>query len=99
MNAVQNKMDFVILAAGDGKRFFSANPSVKSAKQFQLLASRMVILHSLDTISQWPSCGQIVVVLPEAGIEDEILNYLEKAARATPVSVNFTGGATGHCQP
>ena len=95
MNAVQDKMDFVILAAGDSSRFLSTNPPANCAKQFQILAGRMVLLHSLDTISRWPSCGQIIIVLPEAGVEDDILNYLKTAARATPVSVNFTyGGAS-----
>ena len=92
MNNVQDKMDFVILAAGDSNRFLSTSPSVRRAKQFQLLAGRMVLLRSLDTISQWPNCGQIVIVLPETGIENEIQNHLERAARTTPVSVNFTSG-------
>ena len=68
MNAEQDKMDFVILAAGDGKRFLSADPSTRRAKQFELLAGRMVLLHSLDSISQWPSCGKIVIVLPQHGV-------------------------------
>lgn len=92
MRVAQNKMDFVILAAGDSKRFLSTDPSARRAKQFQLLAGRMVLLHSLDAISQWPSCGQIVIVLPEAGVEDEILNHLERAGRDTSVSVSFTSG-------
>ena len=92
MNAVQEKMDFVILAAGEGKRFLSADPSERCAKQFQQLAGRMVLLHSLDAISQWPSCGQIVIVLPEAGVEDKILNRLKTAAMAAPVSINFASG-------
>ena len=95
MNAEQDKMDFVILAAGDGKRFLSADPSTRHAKQFELLAGRMVLLHSLDTISQWPSCGQIVIVLPQDGVEVDILNSLKTAASAAPVSVSFTpGGAS-----
>ncbi len=94
MNALQNKMDFVILAAGSGNRFFSANPTFRHAKQFQLLAGKMVLLHSLDAISQWPYCGQIVIVLPEIGLENNILNNLETAARAAPVSVNFTSGGS-----
>ena len=95
MNAEQYKMDFVILAAGNAKRFLSACPSARRAKQFELLAGRMVLLHSLDTISQWPSCGQIVIVLPQDGVEVDILNSLEKAASATSVSVSFTpGGAS-----
>ena len=65
MNAKQDKIDFVILAAGDGKRFLSVDPSTRRAKQFQLLAGKMVLLHSLETISQWSSCGQIVIVLPQ----------------------------------
>ncbi|MFL2831631.1 MAG: 2-C-methyl-D-erythritol 4-phosphate cytidylyltransferase [Candidatus Puniceispirillaceae bacterium] len=92
MNAEQDKMDFVILAAGDGKRFLSADPSTKRAKQFQLLAGKMVLLHSLDTISQWPHCGQIVIVLPEDGVEVDILNSLKTAASAASVSVSFTSG-------
>ena len=72
MNAGQEKMDFVILAAGGGKRFSSANPSSRRAKQFELLAGRMVLLHSLDTISQWPSCGQIVIVLPQDGADSVV---------------------------
>ena len=94
MNTIQDKMDFVILAAGHGNRYFSSDPSIRHAKQFQLLAGKMVLLHSLDAISQWPSCGQIVIVLPEAGVEKNILNYLETAARATAVSVNFTSGGS-----
>ena len=95
MNAEQDKMDFVILAAGHGKRFLSADPSTRHAKQFELLAGRMVLLHSLDTISQWPSCGQIVIVLPQDGVEVDILNSLKTAASAAPVSVSFTpGGAS-----
>ena len=95
MNAEQDKMDFVILAAGDGKRFLSAVPSTRRAKQFELLAGKMVLLHSLDTISQWPSCGQIVIVLPQDGVEVDILNSLKTAASAAPVSVSFTpGGAS-----
>ncbi len=95
MNAEQDKMDFVILAAGDGKRFLSADPSSRRAKQFQLLAGRMVLLHSLDSISQWPSCGQIVIVLPQDGVEVDILNSLETAAKATTVPISFTpGGAS-----
>ncbi len=95
MYAVQDKMDFVILAAGDSNRFLSAHSNAKRAKQFQLLAGRMVLLHSLDAISQWPSCGQIVIVLPEAGVEDDILNYLETEVRTNAVSVNFAfGGAS-----
>ena len=95
MNAEQDKMDFVILAAGNGKRFLSADPSTRHAKQFELLAGRMVLLHSLDTISQWPSCGQIVIVLPQDGVEVDILNSLKTAASAAPVSVSFTpGGAS-----
>ena len=95
MNAEQDKMDFVILAAGDGKRFLSADPSTRHAKQFELLAGKMVLLHSLDTISQWPSCGQIVIVLPQDGVEVDILNSLKTAASAAPVSVSFTpGGAS-----
>lgn len=95
MNAEQDKMDFVILAAGDGKRFLSADPSNGRAKQFQLLAGRMVLFHSLDTISQWPFCGQIVIVLPQDGVEVDILNSLKTAASAAPVSVSFTpGGAS-----
>ena len=95
MNTEQDKMDFVILAAGDGKRFLSADPSTRRAKQFQLLAGRMVLLHSLDTISQWPSCGRIVIVLPQDGVEVDIMNSLETAARATTVPVSFTpGGAS-----
>ena len=55
----------------------------------------MVLLHSLDTISQWPSCGQIVIVLPQDGVEVDILNSLETAARAAAVPVSFTlGGAS-----
>ena len=94
MNAMRDKMDFVILAAGYGNRFFSADPTFRHAKQFQLLAGKMVLLHSLDAISQWPSCGQIVIVLPETGVENNILNYLETAALAAPVSVNFTSGGS-----
>ena len=95
MNAEQDKMDFVILAAGHGKRFLSADPSTRHAKQFELLAGKMVLLHSLDTISQWPSCGQIVIVLPQDGVEVDILNSLKTAASAAPVSVSFTpGGAS-----
>ena len=95
MNAEQDKMDFVILAAGQGKRFLSADPSTRHAKQFELLAGRMVLLHSLDTISQWPFCGQIVIVLPQDGVEVDILNSLKTAASAAPVSVSFTpGGAS-----
>ena len=95
MNAEQDKMDFVILAAGNGKRFLSADPSTRHAKQFELLAGKMVLLHSLDTISQWPSCGQIVIVLPQDGVEVDILNSLKTAASAAPVSVSFTpGGAS-----
>ncbi len=95
MNAEQNKIDFVILAAGDSKRFLSADPSARRAKQFQLLAGKMVLLHSLDTISKWPYCGQIVIVLPQDGVEVDILNSLETAARATTVPVSFTpGGAS-----
>ena len=95
MNAGQDKMDFVILAAGEGKRFLSADPSSRRAKQFQLLAGRMVLLHCLDTISQWPSCGQIVIVLPQDGVEVDIMNSLETAARTTTVPVSFTpGGAS-----
>ena len=95
MNAEQDKMDFVILAAGHGKRFLSADPSTRHAKQFELLAGRMVLLHSLDTISQWPFCGQIVIVLPQDGVEVDILNSLKTAASAAPVSVSFTpGGAS-----
>jgi len=95
MNAEQDKMDFVILAAGNGKRFLSADPSTRHAKQFELLAGRMVLLHSLDTISQWPFCGQIVIVLPQDGVEVDILNSLKTAASAAPVSVSFTpGGAS-----
>ena len=95
MNAEQDKMDFVILAAGHGNRFLSADPSTRRAKQFQLLAGRMVLLHSLDAISQWPSCGQIVIVLPQDGVEVDILNSLETTARATTVPVSFTlGGAS-----
>ena len=95
MNAEQDKMDFVILAAGDGKRFLSADSSTRRAKQFQHLAGRMVLLHSLDTISKWPSCGQIVIVLPQDGVEVDILNSLKTAASAAPVSVRFTpGGAS-----
>ena len=94
MNAMQDKMDFVILAAGYGNRFFSTDSALRHAKQFQLLAGKMVLLHSLDAISQWPSCGQIVIVLPETGIENNILSYLEKAARAAPVCVNFTSGGS-----
>ena len=92
MNAGQDKIDFIILAAGDGNRFLSAAPSAKRAKQFQLLAGRMILLHSLDSISQWHSCGRIVIVLPEASVEGELLNYLETEAKAAPVSVNFTSG-------
>ena len=92
MNAEQDKMDFVILAAGSGKRFSSADPSTRHAKQFELLSGRMVLLHSLDTISQWPSCGQIVIVLPQDGVEVDILNSLETAASAASVSVSFTSG-------
>ncbi len=95
MNVEQDKMDFVILAAGDGKRFLSADPSTRRAKQFQLLAGRMVLLHSLDSISQWPSCGKIVIVLPQHGVEVDILNSLETAAKAATVPVSFTpGGAS-----
>ena len=95
MNAEQDKMDFVILAAGNGKRFLSADPSTRHAKQFELLAGKMVLLHSLDTISQWPSCGQIVIVLPQDGVEVDILNSLETAAKAATVPVSFTpGGAS-----
>ncbi|MGB2051594.1 MAG: 2-C-methyl-D-erythritol 4-phosphate cytidylyltransferase [Candidatus Puniceispirillaceae bacterium] len=94
MNAEQDKMDFVILAAGNGKRFLSADPSTRHAKQFELLAGKMVLLHSLDTISQWPSCGQIVIVLPQDGVEVDILNSLKTAASATHVSVSFTPGGT-----
>ena len=95
MNVEQDKMDFVILAAGDGKRFLSADPSTRRAKQFELLAGRMVLLHSLDTISQWPSCGQIVIVLPPDDVEVDILNSLKTAASAARVSVSFTpGGAS-----
>ena len=95
MNAEQDKMDFVILAAGNGKRFLSANPSNRLAKQFELLAGRMVLLHSLDTISQWPFCGKIVIVLPQNGVEVDILNSLKTAASAAPISVSFTpGGAS-----
>ena len=95
MNAEQDKMDFVILAAGHGKRFLSADSSTRHAKQFELLAGRMVLLHSLDTISQWPFCGQIVIVLPQDGVEVDILNSLKTAASAAPVSVSFTpGGAS-----
>ena len=75
MNVEQDKMDFVILAAGDGKRFLSADPSTRHAKQFELLAGRMVLLHSLDTISQWPFCGQIVIVLPQDGVEIDISSF------------------------
>ena len=94
MNAEQDKMDFVILAAGHGKRFLSDDPSTRHAKQFELLAGRMVLLHSLDTISQWPFCGQIVIVLPQDGVEVDILNSLKTAASAAPVSVSFTPGGT-----
>jgi len=94
VNAVQDKMDFVILAAGESNRFFSTDPSSRHAKQFQLLAGKMVLLHSLDAISQWPSCGQIIIVLPKTGVENKILNYIETAARAAPVSVNFTSGGS-----
>jgi len=95
MNAEQDKMDFVILAAGHGNRFLSADPSTRHAKQFELLAGRMVLLHSLDSISQWPLCGQIVIVLPQDGVEVDILNSLKTAASAAPVSVSFTpGGAS-----
>ena len=94
MSAAKNKMDFVILAAGDGNRFLSADSSPRRAKQFQLLAGRMVLLHSLDAICKWPSCGQIVIVLPEAGVEDDILNCLEREARTIPISVNFTSGGS-----
>ena len=95
MNAEHDKMDFVILAAGNGKRFLSADPSTRHAKQFEFLAGKMVLLHSLDIISQWPSCGQIIIVLPQDGVEGDILNSLKKAASAAPVSVSFTpGGAS-----
>ena len=92
MNIVQDKMDFIILAAGNGNRFLSADLSARRSKQFQLLAGRMVLLHSLDAISQWPSCGQIVIVLPEASVENDILNYLEREAKEIPVSVFFASG-------
>ena len=92
MNVEQDKMDFVILAAGDGKRFLTANSSSGRAKQFELLAGKMVLLHSLDAISQWPYCGQIVIVLPQDGVEIGILHSLETAASAASVSVSFTSG-------
>ena len=92
MAATDIKMDFVLLAAGQSRRFSAGKPSAGQAKQFQLLAGKPVLLHSLEAISTWPRCGQIVVVLPEEGIAADITTLLEQAAASAPAPVHFTTG-------
>ena len=95
MAAADLNMDFIILAAGQSRRFSADMPSPGPAKQFRLLSGKLVLLHSLDAIGCWPHCGRIMVVLPEEGVDELFTNQLKEAARSCPVPVQFTtGGAT-----
>lgn len=92
MPVTDRKMDFVILAAGQSRRFSANNNSAGPAKQFHLLSGKPVLLHSLEAISSWPHCGHIVMVLPESGLDEATDQQLNQAAAEAPVPVHFTTG-------
>ena len=92
MAAPTDKMDFVILAAGQSRRFRAGDRAAAEPKQFQLLSGQPVVLHSLRAISSWTDCGQIMVVLPETGVEQVMRDQLDAAAADAPVRVHFTTG-------
>lgn len=92
MAAPTDKMDFVILAAGQSRRFIADDRATAAPKQFQMLSGQPVMLHSLSAISTWPHCGQIIVVLPETGVDQAMRDQLDTAAAAAPVPVHFTTG-------
>ena len=92
MTAADLKMDFIILAAGQSRRFSENTPSAGPAKQFQQLSGKLVMLHSLEAISIWPQCGRIIIVLPEGGVDETVTKQLNQAASRCPVLVDFTSG-------
>jgi 2-C-methyl-D-erythritol 4-phosphate cytidylyltransferase/2-C-methyl-D-erythritol 2,4-cyclodiphosphate synthase len=59
-----DKLDLVLLAAGSGKRFQTASNNLP--KQFRPLNQKSLIAHCLDSVTSWPDCGQIILVLPPA---------------------------------
>ena len=87
------QLDIVLLAAGSGQRFQAASDNLP--KQFQTLNSKSLIATCLDSVTSWPDCGQIILVLPPfmnktdlpQGVRRELDRYGEQVILAT-------GGAT-----
>ena len=95
MAAAELNMDFIILAAGQSRRFSADMSSAGPAKQFRQLSGKLVLQHSLEAISCWPHCGRIIVVLPEDGVDELVTKQLKHAASSCSAPVQFTtGGAT-----
>ena len=92
MTAADMTMDFIILAAGQSRRFSADKSAEGPAKQFQNLSGKLVLLHSVEAISCWPQCGRIIVVLPEGGMDETAIKQLHQAAASCPVTVQFTTG-------
>ena len=82
MTAADMTMDFIILAAGQSRRFSADKSAAGPAKQFQNLSGKLVLLHSVEAISCWPQCGRIIVVLPEGGMNETVLKQLHHTAAA-----------------
>ena len=81
------RCDAIILAAGSGKRLES---KLGMPKQFAELAGKPVWLHAVETISQHPQIGHVVLVLPHGSESADICS--KTSLKTVPKTIHCVEG-------